>query len=117
MKRYILTDFSDNAIYGNVDIESIRALLPNLNMQYIFGEADTNDSPVINLAKVSHRITNITVSDDGKCEGDVEFLDTPNGKILQLCQPHTFKIRAYFHIENNITFFDDIITWDAKILK
>lgn len=113
MKRYILTDFSDNAIYGNVDIDSIRSLLP----EYIFGEADTNDSPVINLANVSHRITNITLSEDGKCEGDVEFLDTPNGKILQLYPPDSFKIRAYFHIENNITFFDDIITWDAKILK
>ena len=47
------------------------------------GELDHADDPVVNLKNISHIITKIWMEEDGAVFGEVEVLDTPNGRILK----------------------------------
>lgn len=55
------------------------------------GELDHPDSPVVELKNVSHLITNI-YSDGDDVRGDIEILNTPQGKTLREIILHKVKI-------------------------
>jgi hypothetical protein len=113
VKRYLLTNLNDPYwVDRNYSIDVWKNAINKLSASSkpILGELGDELPPTVNLAWISHRITNLLLEDDNCIYGDVEILKTPSG------------IKAKYYLEKDICKFRiramggqndvDIITWD-----
>lgn len=83
MKNYLLTDFNTERWKG-INLESVKTQVEKLNEKinevgFLLGEIGNPETFDVSLSRASHSIKNLTFV-DGKVYGDVEFLDTENGR-------------------------------------
>lgn len=98
----------NNRVYSKETLSQlVESFDPNSQLIGEFGSSPASNPADINLANVSHQITNLyMVGDDLYC--DVEILDTPSGNKLKDCYEHmAFSFRGEGVLEEN----------DVKMLK
>ena len=81
-KKYLLTDFSEKP-WNNVDMESVRALIPNLNKRAnndsLLGQVGVPESSLISLSNACFIIKKVYLQGN-KIYGDVGFFDNEKGQ-------------------------------------
>ena len=78
------TPNGNKRVYPRAVLEScIQKTNESVKSRQMLGELDHPDSAKINLEKVSHVVTRLEMTGDGKMYGEAEVLPTASGKILQ----------------------------------
>ena len=102
-----------NYMNQNGRIYNSKLLQPLLNKKY-FGEISHPGTPNVDLSKISHEISNLRIEED-ILYGDVNVLDTPQGKKLnKILSEVIFRPRALGNInEQNVVENFELIAFDA----
>lgn len=61
----------------------IREVERKANPARVFGSIGMPEGVAVDLSKVSHTVSNLHITEDGKVLGDVMILDTPQGRIME----------------------------------
>lgn len=71
-------------VYPRVVLEQmIREVERKANPARVFGSIGMPEGVAVDLSKVSHTVSNLHITEDGKVLGDVMILDTPQGRIME----------------------------------
>lgn len=71
-------------VYPRAVLEQmIREVERKANPARVFGSIGMPEGVAVDLSKVSHTVSNLHITEDGKVLGDVMILDTPQGRIME----------------------------------
>jgi hypothetical protein len=116
-KKLIEFNKIKNGIYYDINSCDWNDIIDKSKNSVLYGELGYNhihNSGYINLNNVSHIVKNIQLYQDG-IVGDIQILDTQNGKILKELVNNGFKINYSARYNGNVDSNGKII--DAKILS
>lgn len=63
--------------------EAVDTLQEAISAKGFVGELEHPSTPKINIDRISHMITKLSLMEDGSMVGEMKILDTPTGKILK----------------------------------
>lgn len=93
-------------IYPRAVLEQmIKDVEDKMSPPRVFGAIGMPESVSIDLSMVSHTVSNLRITEDGKVLGDVMILNTPRGKIMEKileAEPNRqFRIAGIGKLEDN----------------
>lgn len=104
---------SNRRFYGeHLWRREIGRLTEAMSERKVFGELDHPADGRTKLTRVSHLMTGMKVESDGKIVGEMEVLDTPNGRILKSILESGAKVgvssRGFGSTKKNASGFDEV---------
>jgi hypothetical protein len=104
-------------IYSRAVLQSaIDQYQERIAVRRAFGEYWTNQvRPTVDLSSVTHHVTRLQLLDDGSLESDIETIDTPQGRSLELVPRQRLhsSLRVFGHVNDGHVQNVEIIAVDV----